>query len=72
MSIGLSLIALVLGYKLLVDSRKEKKELKMLGLLVATFVMTMAFLSALAPIMKCAAKSGCFMQKGICPFSGKM
>ena len=71
MGIGLSLIALVLGYKLFVEAHKEKEGLKILGQVIGIFVMIAAFLAVLCGTMKCMAKAYCPMDynKANCPIS---
>ena len=65
MHAGVSLIALALGYKVLLEANKEKKSVKMLGQLVAVLVMLGAALSLVCGAMKCS------YMKGQCPFTGK-
>ena len=74
----LGLIALTLGYKVLVDAGKEKEGVKLLGQVVGIFVMIAAVLSILCGTMKCMTKYGCPMgsdhgpmQQMECPMGGK-
>ena len=75
MSIAVSLIALVLGYKIYVDASKEKEGLKFLGQSIGIFVMILAFAGTLCGISHkvCDMKSGYsspMMQKS-CPMMAK-
>ena len=62
MSCAISLIALGVGYLVLLNANKEKEGLKLLGQAVGILIMIAAVLSCL-----CAAKH----RKGGCPFSSK-
>ena len=63
MGCALGLIALGVGYLVLLQANKEKKNLKLLGQAIGVLIMIAAVLSAV-----CAAR--CKMS-GDCPLSGK-
>ena len=65
MHAGISLIAMALGYKVLLEANKEKKGVKSLGQVVAVFVILGAVFSLVCGAMKCS------YMKGNCPITGK-
>ena len=71
MILGLSLIALALGYQVFLAASKEKEGLKSLGRVVGAFVMIAAFLGIVCGAMKCSYMGKCFMMSKGCPLSAK-
>ena len=64
-----ALIALGLGYVVLLQANKEKEGLKLLGQAIGILIMVGAIVTSLYAA-KC--KMGGFGKGGMCPFSGKM
>ena len=81
MGCALALVALGVGYLVLLQANKEKEGLKLLGQAIAILIIIGAVLSSLCSAMKCAKGGGCPMhekkmcavsEKGaMCPVTGK-
>ena len=67
MHIGLSLIALALGYKIFIEATKEKGGRKTLGRAIGIYVMLLGFLASVFWIAKYSNYYRCKMQGGRCP-----
>lgn len=73
MHIGLTLVALALGYKVLVDASKEKEGLKILGQAIGIFVILASIAGFACGVSRCIGKSGgkYGMNKDSCSMMGK-
>jgi hypothetical protein len=72
MFIAVTLIALALGYRVMVDASKEKEGLKTLGQIIGALVIVMATLTLLCGVMRFAAEGRCpMMPKFGCPITAK-
>ncbi len=72
MGCAMSLVALGVGYLVLLSANKEKEGLKLLGQAIGIIIMIAAILSALCASSKCMKSSSCSMSKApMCPVSVK-
>ena len=73
MSCAMGLIALGVGYLVLLNANKEKEGLKLLGQALGILIMIAALLSSLCAASKCMKGRGCQMSSkaSVCPFSAK-
>ena len=75
MSIGVSLIALALGYKVFVDASRGKEGVRLLGQVIGIFVMLVALLATICGIRSqmasCMEGSGCPMKARMCQLSSQ-
>jgi hypothetical protein len=71
MYIGIALVALALGYKVLVDASKEKEGLKILGQAIGIFVILASVAGFVCGVTKCIKKNCDKMGKAGCPISAK-
>lgn len=73
MAIALYLIAVALGYKMLIDALKEKSIVRLVGIVLGIFVLVMATAASLCALTK-SMSMGCpltGMAKGFCPVVDK-
>jgi hypothetical protein len=73
MSCAMSLIALGVGYLVLLQANKEKEGLRILGQALGILIMIAAVLSSLCAVSKCGMKGGYrgFEKAPMCPVSAK-
>ena len=73
MHIGIALVSLALGYKVLVDASKEKEGLKILGQAIGIVVILASIAAFACGVSKCAGKYGDRgkMAKGNCSMMDK-
>ena len=72
MSCAMGLIALGVGYLVLLNANKEKEGLKLLGQVIGILIMIAAILSSLCAAGKCMKRGECSMGKDkapMCPIS---
>ncbi len=75
MGCAMGLVALGVGYLVLLSANREKEGVKLLGQAIGIFIMVAAFLSSVCMAMKCG-KGECGMsghgKAPMCPVSGRM
>ena len=71
MSCAMGLIALGVGYLVLLSANKEKEGLKLLGQVIGILIMIAAVLSSLCAATKCMKKGECSMSMAGSSTSGK-
>ena len=72
MGCALALVALGVGYIVLLQANKEKEGLKLLGQAIGILILIGAVLSALCSSMKCAKGGGaCATDKKMCAVTDK-
>ena len=71
MSCAMGLIALGVGYLVLLSANREKEGVKLLGQVIGIIIMIAAVLSSLCVASKCMKRGECHMSKGapMCPVS---
>jgi hypothetical protein len=73
MGCAMALVALGIGYLVLLNANKEKESLKFLGQAIAVLIMLGAVVSVLCSTMKYSKSGQCAMSSkaSMCPFTGK-
>ncbi len=73
MGCAMSLVALGVGYLVLLSANKEKEGLKLLGQAIGILIMVAALMTAVCAASKCMKSGSCSMGKApMCPVSGKL